>query len=205
MRAPRFALSAISVALALTYSLSACASATVHGGATQSVPESARVGWTGGAAVDYGNLTGSDFDGTKAGVGFDVNGGVTYGAWQVGLGYDRTSHGHEDSYGGDFVVSNLYLEPRYQFMSAKRRLTPYVAGRVGKAMASFDESYGGTSNADGWMYGLGAGVLWPLAKSVQLDGALHYAHVSHDYGSGDYSESEKGNLISMRAGVRIFR
>jgi hypothetical protein len=40
---------------------------------------------------------------------------------------------------------------------------------------------------------------------VQVDGALHYARVSHDYGSGDYAESEKGNLISMRAGVRIFR
>jgi hypothetical protein len=40
-------------------------------------------------------------------------------------------------------------------------------------MASFDESYGGTSDADGWMYGLGAGVLWPLAKAVQVDGAVH--------------------------------
>jgi hypothetical protein len=205
MRAPRFALSAVPVASALIYSLSACAHTTVQSGTTQSVTQSARVGLTGGAGVDYGNLTGSDFDGTQAGVGFDVNAGATYGAWQLGLGYDRTNHSHADSYGGDFVVSNLYLEPRYQFMSSKRRLTPYVAARVGKSMASFDESYGGTSDASGLMYGLGAGVLWPLAKSVQVDGAVHYAHVTHDYGSGDYSESEKGNQISMRAGIRIFR
>jgi len=192
MHAPRFGLSAVLVASALIYSLSACAS--TH----------AKYGGTLGAAATWGNVTGSDFDGTKAGAGFDVNAGVTRGDWQLGLGYDRTNHGHENS-SGDFVVSNLYLEPRFQFASATRRLTPYIAGRVGKAMASYDESYGGTSNADGWMYGLGAGVLWPLAKSVQVDGALHYARVSHDYGSGDYSESEKGNLISMRAGVRIFR
>lgn len=193
MRAPRFALSNVLVASALIHSLSACASLQAD-----------KFGVAGGAAVTYGNLTGGDFDGTKAGAGFDVNAGVTSGAWQLGLGYDRTNHGHEDS-NGDFVVSNLYLEPRFQFMSATRRLTPYIAGRVGRAMASFDESYGGTSNADGWIYGLGAGVLWPLAKSVQVDGALHYARVSHDYGSGDYSQSEKGNLISMRAGLRIFR
>ena len=191
MRAPRFALSAALVGSVLIYPLSACAPKPT-------------LGFTGGVALNYGNLKGGDFDGTKAAAGFDVNAGVTRGAWQLGLGYDRANHGHEDS-NGDFVVSNLYLEPRFQFMSATRRLTPYVAARVGKAMASFDESYGGTSDADGWMYGLGAGVLWPLAKAVQVDGAVHYARVSHDYGSGDYSDSEKGNLISMRAGVRIFR
>ena len=195
MRAPRFALSAVLVASALIHPLSAQAPGA---GKTKSI------GFTGGAAVTYGNLTGGDFDGTKAGAGFDLNAGITRGAWQLGLGYDRTNHGHEDS-NGDFVVSNLYLEPRFQFASATRRITPYIAARVGKAMASFDESYGGTSDADGWMYGLGAGILWPLAKSVQVDAAAHYARVSHDYGSGDYSESEKGNLVSMRAGVRIFR
>ena len=194
MRAPRSALSAVLVASALIYSLSACASTTTQ----------TKYAWTAGLGGTYGNLQGGDFDGTKAGMGFDVNAGVARGPWQLGLGYDRTNHGHEDS-NGDFVVSNLYLEPRFQFVSATRRLTPYIAGRVGKAMASFDESYGGTSDADGWIYGLGAGVLWPLAKAVQIDGALHYARVSHDYGSGDYSDSEKGNLISMRAGVRIFR
>src|SRR5215831_2967917 len=117
MRAPRFALSAVSVASALIYSLSACAHTTVQSGTTQSVTQSASFGWAAGAAATVGNLTGPDFDGTKAGVGFDVNAGATYGAWQLGLGYDRTNHSHEDSYGGDFVVSNLYLEPRYQFMS----------------------------------------------------------------------------------------
>jgi len=195
MRAPRFAPSVVFVASALIHPLSAQAP---DGGKTKSI------GFTGGVALTYGNLTGGDFDGTKAGAGFDLNAGITRGAWQLGLGYDRTNHGHDDST-GDFVVSNLYLEPRFQFTSATRRLTPYVAARVGKAMASFDESYGGTSDADGWMYGLGAGILWPLAKSVQVDAGAHYARVSHDYGSGEYSDSEKGSLISMRAGVRIFR
>ena len=40
---------------------------------------------------------------------------------------------------------------------------------------------------------------------MQADAAAHFARVSHDYGSGDYSDSEKGNLISMRVGVRVFK
>ena len=195
MRTPRFSLSAALLASALIQPLSAQDPAATK-------PKA--IGFTGGLALTYRNLTGGDFDGTKAGAGFDLNAGITRGAWQLGLGYDRTNHGHEDS-DGDFVVSNLYLEPRYQFTTASHRLTPYVAARVGRAMASFDESYGGTSDADGWIYGLGAGILWPLAKSVQVDAGAHFARVSHDYGGGDYSEAEKGNLISMRAGVRFFR
>ena len=120
MRAPRFALSAVLVASALIHPLSAQAPGA---GKTKSI------GFTGGAAVTYGNLTGGDFDGTKAGAGFDLNAGITRGAWQLGLGYDRMNHGHEDS-NGDFVVSNLYLEPRFQFASATRRITPYIAARV---------------------------------------------------------------------------
>jgi hypothetical protein len=192
MHAPRFALSAVLLASASI--LSAC---------TTPAPKN-RLAPFADVGINVSNLEGGDFGGTKAAAGFDVSAGVVRGPWQLGLGYDRANHGHEDS-NGDFVVSNLYLEPQFHFVSATRRFTPYIAGRVGKAMASFDESYGGTSDADGWIYGLGAGVLWPLAKSVQVDGALHYARVSHDYGSGDYSDSEKGNLISMRAGIRIFR
>ena len=124
MRASRFAPLAVFVASALIHPVSAQA---------PDVGKTKSIGFTGGVALTYGNLTGGDFDGTKAGAGFDLNAGITRGAWQLGLGYDRTNHGHEDS-SGDFVVSNLYVEPRFQVASATRRLTPYVAARVGKAM-----------------------------------------------------------------------
>src|SRR5215468_12105532 len=88
MRAPRFALSAVLVASAFIRPLSAQAPAA---------GKSKTIGFAGGLGLTYGNLTGGDFDGTKAGAGFDVNAGMTYGSWQLGLGYDRTNHGHEDS------------------------------------------------------------------------------------------------------------
>lgn len=149
------------------------------------------VGFAGGLGATYGNLVGGDFEGAKAAAGFDVNAGITWGTWQFGLGYDRTTHGHEDT-DGDIVVSNVYLEPRYYFMSSTRSWTPYIAARVGRAMASFDEDFGGTSDAHGYIVGAGAGILWPLASSVQADAAAHYARLSHDYGEGDYSDSEGG-------------
>src|SRR4029450_554620 len=45
-----------------------------------------KIGFTGGAALTYGNLTGGDFDGTKAGAGFDVNAGsrAVRGNWDLG-------------------------------------------------------------------------------------------------------------------------
>jgi len=52
-----------------------------------------------------GNLTGDDFTGTEAAVGYDANGGVVLGRWQLGVGYDRTSYGREDT-DGDYIVSN---------------------------------------------------------------------------------------------------
>ena len=70
MRARRFA-SAVFVASALIHPLSAQAP---DAGKTKST------GFTGGVALTCGNLTGGDFDGTKAGASFDLNAGITRGA-----------------------------------------------------------------------------------------------------------------------------
>jgi len=72
MRAPRFALSAVFVASTLTQPLSAQNQAPA--------PSKKSIGFTGGAALPYGNLTGGDFDGTKAGAGFDLAYRTTIGA-----------------------------------------------------------------------------------------------------------------------------
>ena len=54
-----------------------------------------RMELTAGAAVTYGNLAGGDFDGAKAAAGLEVNVGIASRRWQLGLGYDRATHGHE--------------------------------------------------------------------------------------------------------------
>jgi hypothetical protein len=156
-----------------------------------------------GIGATYGNLVGGDFRGSKAGVGFDANVGVVLRRrWQLGLGYDRTNHGHEDT-DGDYVVSNVYVEPRLLFENPSRAWTPYAAVRLGRAMASFQGVLGITDKGSGHISGLGAGVLLRLARMVQSDVAVHYDRLSHDYGTGGYADAERGGRLSVRAGIQL--
>ena len=160
------------------------------------------VTYTAGAGATYGNLVGGDFSGSKAGVGFDVNAGVMLGRWQLGAGYDRTNHSHADT-DGDYVISNVYVEPRLLITSASHRWSPYAALRLGRSMASYEGVLGITDKAHGYLAGIGGGCLWPVATHVQADAGVHYARLSHDYGTGGYAAAEKGGQMSVRFGVRV--
>jgi len=166
----------------------------------QTPPSSGRVGFTVGVGAMYGNLVGGDFTGSKAAPGFDANAGVVLHRWQLGIAYDRTNHGHAGT-NGDYIVSNVYVEPRLLFPGA-RRWTPYAAARLGRAMASYGDAVGLTEKATGYMAAIGAGLVWPLAAHVQADAAAHYARLSHDYDTGGFTDAEKGGQASVRVGVR---
>lgn len=181
--------------LAICLGLVALGSARAQGG-----KPSGRVGFAAGVGATYGNLSGGDFSGSKAAAGFDANFGVVLSRWQLGVGYDRTSHGHADT-DGDYVVSNVYVEPRLLFTNA-HRWTPYGAARFGRAMASYEGVVGNIDKATGYIAGLGAGLVWPIARHFQADAAAHYDRLSHDYGTGGYSAAEKGGRTSLRVGVR---
>ena len=77
------------------------------------------------------------------------------GRWQLGVGYDRTNHGHEDT-DGDYVVSNVYVEPRLLLGGVARPWTPYAARRAGRAMASYEGVLGITDKATGYIAGVGS-------------------------------------------------
>jgi hypothetical protein len=157
---------------------------------------------TAGVAGTYGNLVGGDFGGTRGAAGFEANGGVALGRWQLGIGYDRTTHAH-DGTEGNFVVSNVYLEPRLMFEQAGREWTPYIAARGGRAMASYEGFLGLTDKATGYMAGVGAGLIWSVGRHVQFDAAMHYARLSHDSDMDDYSDAEKGGRTNVRLGIRV--
>lgn len=161
-----------------------------------------RVAYTAGAGVTYGNLSGKDFAGTKAAAGFYANAGVVLRRWQLGLGYSRTNHGRTDT-NGNYIVSDAYVEPRFSFRPADSRWSPYAAVRAGRAMASYQGVLGITEKATGYIAGVGAGLTWRFAPFVGVDAAVHYARLSHDYGTGGYSPAEKGGRASLRVGVRL--
>ncbi len=166
----------------------------------QAASSSGRTHFTVGVGAMYGNLLGGDFTGSRAGAGIDANAGIVLHRWQLGIGYDRTNHRH-DGTDGDYVVSNAYLEPRLSF-PGDRRWTPYAAARFGRSLASYQGVEGLTDKGKGYMAGLGAGLLWPLAAHIQADAAAHYARLSHDYDTAGFSAAEKGNQASFRVGLR---
>ncbi len=166
----------------------------------QGAPSSRRVAFAAGVGATYGNLVGGDFNGSRPAAGFDANAGVVLRHWQLGVGYDRANHGHEGT-DGDHVVSNVYLEPRLLFPGA-RRWTPYAAARFGRAMASYQGVLGLTDKAKGYIAGIGAGLVWPIAGHLRADAAAHYAHLSHEYDTGGFADAEKGGQASLRVGVR---
>jgi len=168
------------------------------------MPPARGVGLSAGAGVTYGDLVSGDFKGTKAAVGFDANVGVVIRRWQLGVGYDRTNYGRDDT-DGDFIVTNIYVEPRLLFASPTHRLTPYAVARLGHAAATYEGVLGITDKATGYMAGVGAGMLWPIVHHAQIDAAAHYARLSHDYGTGGYADAEKGGRASARVGVRVGR
>jgi hypothetical protein len=168
----------------------------------QGHPASPRVGFAVGGGAMYGNLSGADFSGTRAATGFDANAGILLRRWQLGVGYDRTNHGREDT-SGDYLVSNIYVEPRFSFASGSSRLTPYAAVRLGRAMATYEGVLGIADKATGYMAGVGGGALWFIASHVQADAAVQYDRLSHDYATGGYADAEKGGRASVRLGVRL--
>jgi hypothetical protein len=187
----------------LTAALVACVSAIAFRTSNaQGSAQAPRFGFAVGAGATYGNLHGGDFNGTKAATGFDANVGIVLRRWQLGFGYDHTNYGRDDT-DGDFVVSNLYFEPRLAFTNGAGRLTPYAAVRLGRAMATYEGVLGITDKATGYIAGVGAGALWSIASHVQADAAVNYARLSHDYGTGGYADAEKGGRASVRLGLRL--
>jgi hypothetical protein len=152
LRTPQFAFSAVVVASTLFHPLP-------PNPQRRAAPR--RSVSTGGVAMTYGNLTGGDFDGieSRRRLRRERWHHPRYVAARTWL---RPHESRARRQRRRFRREHPTWEPRYNFTAASHRLTPYVVARVGRAMASFDESYGGTSDAHGWIYG---SVLESLCRS----------------------------------------
>jgi hypothetical protein len=91
----------------------------------QSTPP--RFGVEGG--VLYATVDGSDFEGTSAGMGFQIQGRLLLQGVSLGAGLLRTSHAVEGST-DNLVVTGFLFEPRYTFPTASSP-HPFVNARFG--------------------------------------------------------------------------
>jgi hypothetical protein len=153
-------------------------------------------------AAFYATVSGDDFEGIDAGMGFDVQGRVKFTALSLGLGYQRSSHGIE-GLDENVVASGIFIEPRYEFPSAAA-FKPYLTTRIGRITQSI-EGDGSELKATGFSFGGGAGVMVPLAGSVRLNTSASWNSVSlgeMELDGDALPDSEtSGSSLTLRVGV----
>ncbi|MGH7717849.1 MAG: outer membrane beta-barrel protein [Gemmatimonadaceae bacterium] len=157
-----------------------------------------------GAAL-YASVSGDDFDGTDAGIGFDAQARVSFGGLSLGLGYQRTSHDVE-GLDESATVSGVFVEPRLALPMSMSRMSPFLMGRLGRVSNSLEDT-GIEVEASGWSYGAGAGMNIAAAQRVALSLAAFYSGVSFSNAEVDGSEVPDSELsgggLSLRAGLSI--
>jgi Outer membrane protein beta-barrel domain len=155
-------------------------------------------------AAYYATVSGDDFEGVDAGMGFDVQGRVKFTALSLGLGWQRSSHGN------DFVDENInssgfFVEPRYEIPSAAS-IKPYIGARLARVTQSL-EAEGSELKSSGFAYGAGVGIIMPLAGTVKLNTSANYNRVSYGNAEVDGSEIQdtdlSGSSLVLRVGVSL--
>lgn len=153
----------------------------------------------------YASVSGDDFEGTDAGMGFDAQARLAFGGFSIGAGYQRTSHdieGLEES----ASVSSFFVEPRLALPMGMSRVSPYLMGRIGRVSNSLEES-GIEAEANGWSYGAGAGLNIAAASRVALNVSAFYNGLSFgDYevdGSEISDSNSSGGSFVLRAGLSV--
>lgn len=153
----------------------------------------------------YATLSGDDFEGTDAGVGFDVQGRYAINpAFSLGAGVQRTTHGVE-GFENDESVLGFFLEPRYNFtMSEGSNLAPFLSGRVAMINASLEEG-GSEAKASGTLFGFGGGLQFQASPTIRLTGSVTYNIVNLGEVEIDGSEipdsDASGSSLAVRFGV----
>lgn len=153
----------------------------------------------------YVSLSGSDFQGTNAGIGADgqVRFRLAPSPITLGIGGQYTTH-NVDNISENFNVWGVFVEPRYAFPSGASQIKPYIAARGGYVHQSIS-SGGNSLSASGFEAGAGGGILVGLG-GVDLDIGFLFALVNFGEqqlnGSGT-GFKPNGNAVALRAGVQF--
>lgn len=153
-------------------------------------------------AAYYATVSGDDFEGIDAGMGFDVQGRLKLTALSLGLGYQRSSHSVE-GIDPKAVVSGIFVEPRYEIPSTAA-FKPYLTARLGRITQSI-EGEGSELKASGFSFGAGAGVMVPLAGSVRLNTSASWNNMAFgemELDGNQLPDSQtSGSSLALRVGL----
>lgn len=153
----------------------------------------------------YATLSGDDFEGTDAGMGFDAQLRYTTGSqFTVGGGVQRTTHGI-DGFDNNLAVLGFFVEPRMNIkMSGTSNLAPFLALRAAYLKESLSEG-GSDLSASGYLIGFGGGLSMSASPSMSLTGTVTYNIVNFGEAEVDGTSipdsDAGGSSLALRFGV----
>ncbi len=182
-----------------------CVTATPRALGAQRLP---RLGFEG--ALVRASVSGDDFQDTDAGLGWDLQGQLGYGAISMGIGYGRTSH-HNDALGEYVTGGSLFLEPRVSLRLGRSPAVPYLAIRYARSELSLDALILGLGRVVGEQHGYlllaGPGLAMPLSAKFRLEVAALYGKASFGAatvnGQQQANSERHGTTLHLRAGLSL--
>ena len=154
----------------------------------------------------YATLSGDDFEGTDAGVGFDAQLRYTKSSqFSFGGGIQRTSHGI-DGFDNNIAVLGFFVEPRMELkMSGTSNLSPFLAFRAAYLRESLDEG-GSDLTSTGYSFGFGGGLNMAATPAMSLTGTVTYNIVNFGEvevdGDAIPDSDASGSSLAVRFGVK---
>jgi hypothetical protein len=155
----------------------------------------------------YATVNGDDFEGTNAGVGFDVQLRAAFSAFSIGAGFLRTSHDIDEA-SDNIIISGFFAEPRYSFPTTSST-SLFLTGKLGRVKQSLETDipdYGsGEFESSGFLFGGGGGVEFAMSPAVRLNVSALFSQVSFDdvefEGETIDGTDSSGSSVMLRAGI----
>ena len=153
----------------------------------------------------YASLSGSDFQGTNAGIGPELQ--FRYHAasgFSIGGGVQYTSH-DVDGISENYGVTGFFVEPRYAFQVQSSSIHPYLGARLALLNQKIEVSGIGKVTGSGTAFGASGGILLRLASAARLDIGVTWAKVSFGDAELDGTtipdSDASGSALALRAAV----
>jgi hypothetical protein len=143
-------------------------------------------------------ILGNELSELGAGFGGEAQAGLDFAnGFGLGLGLALARHDVE-GLNESLYRWTILLEPRYTFDRPTSRSRPYISAQLAQQTFNY-QSGSGLLTENGWSYGAGAGIVFPLFYELQFDIGAQFAFVS--VGTGGFDRS--GSILKVVGALRF--
>lgn len=145
------------------------------------------------------SLGGQEFTGWGTGSGFEAQIRYNPSSLSIGGGFQLTKHSLE-GFDSKVNLGGVFVEPRYIIPTKSNKVAPYVALRLSllRESGTFDAQAGKvTVAASGFTFNGGGGVLFRLAKTLNLDLGATWGKTNF----GKVTTKLNGTVVPQASGI----